>query len=143
MTTFELPAGEGKPLEIADFKVDLLLTPPKIEERIIERVDNYVSTGTQAIKINYKDASVEEGHLNIYICRFSTGKCRLHIFGRIRGKEFRTEKEVSEVRAGNLNILNQKIKYVLTSSRNILRTYYLNSNLKSLEDHLIAFLIPV
>ncbi|MCW3076431.1 MAG: hypothetical protein JWO32_1040 [Bacteroidetes bacterium] len=142
MKVFELPLHDGKPIDIMDYKVDLLVSPPLIEERIIDTVDNYIDTQTQPLKIEYKDAPTDEGRLNIYICRFRTGKYRLHIFGKIRGQEFRTEKEVVDGNFSQNDILKQRIKYVLKSSRNILRTYYLNSNLKSMEDHLIAFLIP-
>ncbi|MGZ3898858.1 MAG: hypothetical protein ACXVNM_02595 [Bacteroidia bacterium] len=143
MTIFELPVTEGKPVGIVDFKIDLLLSPPVIEQRIIETVDPYISTQTQTIKIEYKDALIDEGWLNIYICRFKTGKYRLHIFGKMKGTEFRTEKEIMDPGTNSLGIVNERIKYVLINSRNILRKYYLTSNLKSLEDHLMAFLIPL
>jgi hypothetical protein len=142
MTAFVLPISDGKPLEIVDFKVDLLSSPPEIKEKIINAVDNYISTQTDAIKIIYNDAPIDEGRLNIYVCKFKTGKYRLHIFGKIKGQEFRTEKELSEAYSNSLSILNDRIKYVLISSRNILRNYYLSNNVKSIEDHLLAFLIP-
>ena len=143
MTAFELPYQDGSPLEIVDFNVDLVLSPPEIKERLITAVDPYIVNQTGTLKINYIDAPTEEGHLNIYICRFKTGKCRLHIFGRIKGQEFRTEREINDYSNNSLDIINRQIKYVLVNSRNILRTYYLNSNLKSLENHLMAFLIPL
>jgi hypothetical protein len=143
MTEFELPQNEGMPIGIVDFKVDLASNPPEIKDRIIESVDNYILGDCDKIKIDYKDAPTEEGQLNIYICRFKTGKYRLHIFGRIKGKVFRTEKEISDASTSSLGLLNEKIKYVLVRSRNILKTYYMHSNLKSIEDHLMAFLLPL
>jgi hypothetical protein len=143
MTSFELPLTEGKPLEIVDFKLDLLLSPPEIRDRIIDSVDEYISTQPEKIKINYSDAPVEEGRLNIYICRFKSGKYRLHIFGKIKGAEFRAEREITDTRNKSLALLNMKIRYVLLNSRNILRTYYLKSNIKSIENHLMAFLLPL
>src|ERR1043165_4708235 len=106
MTSFELPATEGKPLDIIDFKVDLQTSPPNIQERIIEKVDPYVITATDAIKINYKDANIKEGNLNIYVCRFATGRYRLHIFGCMTGKEFRTEREIPVTGSHGLQVLN-------------------------------------
>ncbi|MCE3259852.1 MAG: hypothetical protein K0S12_1493 [Bacteroidetes bacterium] len=143
MTTFEMPVTDGTPLDIVDFKVNLLSSPPEIDERIIDTVDPYVSSYPEGIKICYKDAPTDEGRLNICICRFRTGKYRLHIFGKIKGQVLRTEKEISDASLSNLTLLNEKIKYVLLSSRNILKNYYLHSNLKSMEDHLIAFLLPL
>jgi hypothetical protein len=142
MTAFIVPPSDGKPLEIADFKVDLLLSPPEIQEKNIEVVDNYISTLSDAIQIIYRDAPIEEGYLNIYVCKFKTGKQRLHIFGKIKGKEFKIERELSGTYSNTLGISNGRIKYVLVKSRNILRTYYLSANLKSIEEHLLAFLIP-
>jgi hypothetical protein len=143
MTSFELPAAEGKPIDIIDFKVDLLVSPPDIQERIIEKVDPYVVADTNALKIDYKDANIREGNLNIYVCRFQTGRYRLHIFGKMTGKEFRTEREIPVTGSRGVPVLNDRVKQVLVSSRNILRTYYLHSNIKSIEEHLLAFLIPM
>ncbi len=140
MTAFTLPQDDGKPLEIIDFKIDLLASPPKIEEEIINSVDTYVTTQSNGIEITYKNAITDEGHLNIYICRFQTGKYRLHIFGKMKGTDFRTERELSE--SYQAHIQHEHVKYVLVSSRNILRSYYLSANLQSLENHLMAFLVP-
>lgn len=140
MTAFTLPADDGKPLEIIDYKIDLLVSPPEIKEEIISSVDNYVTPQPNGIEIIYKNAITDEGRLNIYVCKFKTGKYRLHIFGKIKGKEFRTEKELSENHQAH--ILKERIKYVLLSSRNILRSYYLSANLQSMENHLMAFLVP-
>jgi hypothetical protein len=142
MTAFELPASEGKPINIIDYKVDLILSPPVIHERVIDAVDNYISLNQECIKIDYKDALIDEGRLNIYICRFKTGKYRLHIFGKLKGQEFRSEKEFLETSSNSWGVLNQRLKYVLVSSRNILRTYYMNANVKSIETHLMAFINP-
>ncbi|MDF2438640.1 MAG: hypothetical protein K0Q95_3016 [Bacteroidota bacterium] len=142
MTEFELPVSDGKPINIVDFKVNLVASPPEIKESVIDIVDHYVSTQEEYIKIDYKQAAViDEGRLNIYICRFKTGKLRIHIFGKIKGEEFRSEKEITESGTNNWTYVNQKIKYVLMSSKNILRTYYLRANVKSIEDHLMAFIV--
>jgi hypothetical protein len=140
MTAFTLPADDGKPLEIIDYKIDLLVSPPEIQEEIISSIDNYIMSQPDCIQIVYKNAVTDEGRLNIYVCKFVTGKYRLHIFGKIKGQEFRTEKVLSENH--QVHILNERIKYVLVSSRNILRNYYLNANLQSMENHLMAFLVP-
>ncbi|MEO6304704.1 MAG: hypothetical protein ABIP51_16200 [Bacteroidia bacterium] len=143
MTTFELPKTEGKPSNIVDFEVDLLLSPPEIKERVIDNVDNYISAQPEKFIIEYKNASVDEGRLNIYICQFNSVKYQIHVFGRIRGKEFRMDKEIRVSQSNSLGIHNIRIKYILINSRRILRNYYLNSNLKSIEDHLMSFLLPL
>lgn len=140
MSAFTLPVDDSKPFEIIDFNVDLLASPPEIQEEKLSTLENDIFNQKKSIEINYKDAHADEGHLNIYICKFKTGKSRLHIFGKIKGQEFRTERELPENYKAIL--LNERIKYVLVSSRNILKTYYLSSNLKSIENHLMAFLIP-
>ncbi|MBC7695662.1 MAG: hypothetical protein H7141_09480 [Burkholderiales bacterium] len=142
MKAILLPIPEVKSFEIIDFSVDLLLSPPEIKEEIICGMDNSLSTCTDVMEIKYREAHADEGHLNIYVCKFKTGKHRLYIFGKIKGQEFRTEKELSETYSNSMGILNERIKYVLVSSRNILRTYYLSANMKSIENHLMAFLIP-
>jgi hypothetical protein len=141
MTAFKLPMADGKPLEIIDFKVDFLVSPPEIKEEFINSLDSYLTTQNGSLEVTYKDANTDEGRLNIYLCKFKAGKYRLHIFGRIKGQEFRIEKVLSDTSFNCRGISSERIKYVLLSSRNILKKYYLNANLKSIENHLQAFLI--
>jgi len=144
MTIFELPINKGKPLDIVDFEVDLLSSPPAIKENLIEPVDNFVSTQTGKLKIGSKKARIGEGRVNIYICRLTTGKYLFHIFGKIRGEEFHTEKEIAaSITDSHLSIQTGRIRYVLISSRNILRKYYMYHNLKSIKDHLTSFLLSL
>ena len=141
MTLFELPGDDGKPEKIVDFHLDLVTSPPQIKEQVITAVDPYILTHPSCVKINYKDAPIDEGHLNIYVCGFKTGKACIHIFGKIKGQEFRTEKEI-RLNDTTLGTFQNRIKHVLVNSRNILRNYYLNANLKSIEAHLMAFIVP-
>lgn len=141
MTAFDLQVADGKPLEIVDFKVDLLKSPPQIKEEVIRRVDDYLSTKDDAMRIVYSDIPLDEGRLNVYVCKFETGKCKVHIHGKIRGQELRTEKEFPESSSNSPSRVNERIKYILVNSRNILKMYYQNSNVKSIENHLMAFLI--
>lgn len=141
MTAFKLPLADGKPLEIFDFKVDFLTSPPEIKEELISSVEKYLTTQHDAMEVIYKDANTDEGRLNIYLCKFKAGKYRLHIFGRIKGQEFRIEKVLSDTSFNCRGISSERIKYILVSSRNILKKYYLNANLQSIENHLQAFLI--
>jgi hypothetical protein len=142
MNTFELPSEEGKPSAIGDFKIFLDSSPPLIKERVIKNADNYVSTYPGKYQIEYKDAITGEGYLNIYVCRLTNGDYVFHIFGKIRGTEFRKEKLIKGKTENNFNLLYYKTRYVLRQSRNILKFYYRAANLKCLEEHLMAFLIP-
>ena len=141
MTAFELPMQDGKPMEIVDFKVNLLTSPPEIREQVIQEVDHYLLSAPDALKIVYSNAHLDEGRLNIYVCKFPSGKCRIHILGKIKGREFRTEKELAETEANHPELVDKRIKHVLNTSKNILRMYYMNSNIQSIENHLLAFVI--
>lgn len=140
MRSFNLPHEEGKPASIADFKLCLQTSPPRIQERIISSVDKYIKMETGCFKIEYEDAPLDEGTLNICICRFNSGKYRLHIFGTLNGEPFSREKDIADPRSHSFGVLYEKIRFVLIQSRNILKTYYNNANIKSMEDHLLAFL---
>jgi hypothetical protein len=142
MNTFELPSEEGKPRAIGDFKILLHSSPPLIKEQVVENTDRYISTQPGKYRIEYKDAITGEGYLNIYVCHLEKGDYILHIFGKIRGTEFRKEKLIKGKTENNFNILYHKTRYVLIQSRNILKSYYNSANLKSLEEHLMAFLVP-
>lgn len=136
-----MPMADGKPLEIIDFNVDFLTSPPIIKEEIISSVENYLTTQNDVIEVNYKNAITIEGRLNIYLCKFRAGKYRLHIFGRIKGQDFKIEKVLSDTSFNCRGVSSERIKYILFNSRNILKKYYINANLKSIENHLQAFLI--
>ncbi|MEO6305344.1 MAG: hypothetical protein ABIP51_19440 [Bacteroidia bacterium] len=121
-----------------DIEVNLLLSPPQIKERSIElhtQADPFYFTN------NY--TPTEEGRLNISVSQSGKLKYHISVFGKIKGKELRFEREVKGSITSSSGIQNMRIKYILFTSRNILRTYYLNSNLKSIENHLMSFLIPV
>lgn len=141
MTAFTLPLADGKPVEIIDFKVDFLMSPPEIREEITYSFDKYLTTQNNGIEVAYKDAILEEGKLNIYVCKFNAGRYRLHIFGKIKGKDFKIDKALNDTSFNCRGISRDRIKYILLSSRNILKKYYLTDNLKSIENHLQAFLI--
>jgi hypothetical protein len=140
MSAFNQPLEVGTPLEIIDFKVDLLSSPPEIIGEIIEHTNEFTGAPADAFEINYRHGTMVEGQLNIYVCKFKTGKCWLHIFGRMKGKEFRTERELSGYHQHHFS--KERVLHVLQSSRHILQKYYLNSNIESIENHLVAFLVP-
>ena len=136
-----LPVTDGKPLEIIDFKVDFLVTPPEIKEQVIGIIEDYVSTQGEFIEVKYKDAIFEEGRLDIYVCKLTAGKYRLHILGKINGVELKIEKVLFDTSFNCKRISRERIKFILLSSRNILKKYYLRANVSNIENHLQAFLI--
>ncbi len=136
-----LHINEGKPLEIIDFKVDFLTSPPEIKEQSTGPIDDYVSIHGDFIEVRYKDDVTKEGSLDIYVCKLAAGKYRLHIIGKINGKEFRIEKALLDTSFNCKGISSERIKYILLSSRNILKKYYLRANVRNIENHLQAFLI--
>jgi len=140
MTAFTLPCDIGTPLEIIDFKIDLLSSPPEIQAEIINHINRNPTAPSEAFVANYKNGIMVEGEVKIYVCKFKTGRCWLHIFGRINGQEFRTEKEI--LNNNHIAFNKERILHILQSSRNILKKYYHNSNIESIEHHLVAFIVP-
>lgn len=139
MRTIELPHKNGKLLNIVDYELDLVLSPPEIRETIIEKTDELIADNNGKLELRYNNMPVDEGRVKIFICDFSTGKCCIYIYGKIKGKEIKSVKEFTGTNV-SATVKNIKIKYVLVHSRNILRTYYLSSDSKSIENHLTTFL---
>jgi len=140
MRTFELPETSGKLLSFVDYEVDLVLSPPEIKETIIAQTDELVEDNNGKLELRYKHMLVDEGRLKIFVCDFSTGKCCIYIYGKIKGNEIKCVKEFTGNKNISSSVKNIKIKYVLVYSRNILRNYYLSSDIKSIEKHLSTFL---
>ncbi len=142
MRTIELPVIDGKLLSFVDYELDLVLSPPEIRETFVENSDTLISENNGKLELKYKNISLEEGRLKIFVCDFSTGKSCIYLYGKLKGKEI---KSVKEFTASNVSasVKNIKIKYVLVHSRNILRNYYLSSDTKSIETHLTTFLSTI
>ena len=142
MRIIELPVENGKLLNFVDYELDLVLSPPEIKETMIESTDDLVENKNGKLELRYKNMLVDEGRINIFICDFSTGKCCICIYGKIKGQEIKTIKEFTSSNV-SASVKNIKIKYVLVHSRNILRNYYLSSDTKSIETHLTTFLSTI
>jgi hypothetical protein len=140
---FEIPLGEGTPAGIADFEVYLQASPPEIKERIIFSVDKYLSVEDGEQLVIYKDAPLQEGYLNIFMFHFKSGKCRLHIFGKLHGEQLHVEHEIINPCSKSIKVLNERVRFVLLQGRNILKAYYAASNLEQLQKHLLDFLLPL
>ncbi|MDF2449945.1 MAG: hypothetical protein K0R26_2449 [Bacteroidota bacterium] len=141
MKSFKVPVTDGKPLEIIDFKVDFMASPPEIKQEIVNPVECGLTVQDGDMEVIYQDAIVSEGWLNIYLCKFNAGKYRLHIFGKMKGQEFKIEKALSDTSFNCRGVSSERIRHILINSRNILKKYYMNANLTSIENHLQAFLV--
>ncbi len=142
MRTIELSVIDGKLLSFVDYELDLVLSPPEIRETFVENSDTLISENNGKLELKYKNISLDEGRLKIFVCDFSTGKSCIYLYGKLKGKEIKCVKEFT---ASNVSasVKNIKIKYVLVHSRNILRNYYLSSDTKSIEKHLTTFLTTI
>lgn len=137
MNAFKVPLSEGNPSKITDFKIDLHSSSGQVFENSKTISEKYVVKTSDSNLIIYKDAPLHEGYLNVYLCYFDSGKYFLHIFGRINNSDFRTEKVIDPARFDSTYPIAEKIKYVLTHSKNILRKFYQECRVKSLEEYLL------
>jgi hypothetical protein len=128
-----------KPLNVADFNIFLQSSPPQIIEKTIYDYDAHNSDKDETNLLE-QTHDTTEGRLNIRVCQFSNNKISLYILGKVQGKDVRLNKEVVVQSSNGFILLSEKVRYTLTQSKNILKLYYQRANLKSLEDHLIAFL---
>jgi hypothetical protein len=142
MNIFDLPHYGATPKNISFFGIDMDKTSSSIRERMIgtESIDESLLIGGNRTGLERRDAVNSEGALNIYIYRFEGGKCFIDIFGKVNNKEFKTESEIGRYDLTEFNTLNKRIKYTLSSSRTTLKRYYHESNLKAIQEHLVAFL---
>lgn len=140
MRNLELPQKNGKLLTFVDYELDLVLSPPEIRETIIAKTDELVADNNGKLELRYNNMNIDEGRLKIFICDFNTGKCCIYIYGKVKGKEIKTEVEYSINKNVSASVKNFKIKHVLIYSRNILRNYYLSADTTSIENHLTTFL---
>jgi hypothetical protein len=139
MNVFELLLTEGEPVNITAFEVNLLASPPEIIRKIIN-VKKHLPVN-QLVKImQYRDANFDEGCLNIFSCRYDSGKCIIHFFGNMKGTELNTEANLKTETLRDFDMLNERIKFILTKSKNILKSYYKDSKFKNIEHHILAFL---
>jgi hypothetical protein len=139
MDALDLFYSEEKPLNIADFNIFLQSSPPQITERTIYDYDVF-NTSNRDNKLTRKKPKASEGCLNIRVYQLSNHRFRLYVLGKIKGKDLQLKKEIINSSPNNFIILSEKMRYTLAQSKNILKFYYQRSNLKSLEEHLVAFL---
>jgi hypothetical protein len=139
MNDFELSLDEGNPANIFFFLLDLLSAPPKISGKTLNP-QKYIPINTRVKNVQFKDAILNEGYLNIYSCRFESGKCIVYLFGILKGIQLKSEIEYKIETLRDFDMLNEKIKFILAKSKNILKSYYKEAKIKNIEHHMLAFL---
>lgn len=139
MDAFELLLEDNYPVNLTAFELNLAASPPTISDKIID-LKKYLPINKLVKTISFRDASLSEGILNIYSFLFEDGKCQVHFFGNLKGQELKTLLELKKDNLRNFDLFNEKIKFILTKSKNILRIYYQGEKIKNIEFHLAAFL---
>lgn len=139
MDVFELSLEQGTPVSLTAFELNLLSIPPEITGKIID-LEKYLPVNKLVKTMVFRDLAFAEGILNVFSFLFEDGKCQVHFFGNMKGQEIKTEMEFKTDNLRNFDLLNEKIKFILTKSKNILRIYYQDSKIKNIEYHLAAFM---
>ena len=139
MNNFEFSLDEGNPTNTYSFVVDLTLAPPVISGRTLN-VSNYTPINALVKRMQFKDAVVQHGSLNIYTCRFENGKCVVFIFGIFKNGIVKNETEYKITSLRDFDLLTEKIKFILSKSKNILKSYHTSGKIKNIEHHILAFL---
>jgi len=139
MHDFELSLEYGNPINLVSFILDLVSTPPILAGKALN-IEKYTPVNTLVKNIPFRDANTQEGFLNIYSCRFESGKCTVHIFGILKGLPLKSEIDFKVDNLRDFEMLNEKIKFILNKSKNILKSYYKDSKIRNIEHHILAFL---
>lgn len=139
MHDFELSLEEGKPANLFAFAVDLQATPPKISGNALD-IQKYIPLNNLVKSVPFKDAVLTEGILNIFTCRFEKGKCSIYFFGNLKGSFSKSKMDYKIQTLRDFDLLNEKIEFILSKSKNILKSYYNQGKIKNIEHHLFAFL---
>ncbi len=142
MKTYDLTNNNAQLLNLVDYEVDLLSSPPEIKETV-KKTEEFTIIPNEEFSPENKNTTWEEGRLNVFVCDFSNEKYCIYIYGRINGQNIYSKKEFKWSSNVSTSFKNTRIKYILIHSRNILKNYYLSSDAKSIEKHLTTFLAPL
>lgn len=139
MIDFELSLEEGHPTHIVSFVIDFLSSPLKVSGKTLN-IEHYIPKNVLVKQMPFKEASVQEGSLNICSCRLENGKCLIYFFGILKDTIVKWKMEFNIHTLRDFDIMNEKINFILSKSKNILLSYYTQSKLKNIEHHLVTFL---
>lgn len=137
MNRFNIPA-QWQLSSITMFQVNLLTT--EVRETAVNDVQRQIQQTGAEKTLSYANIRIEEGLLNIPVCRCDDDCCFVQLFGKLKGEEFQSVAKIGNYGADEFTIINQRIKYVLQNSKQSLKRYYIESDFVSLREHLTAFL---
>jgi hypothetical protein len=112
----------------------------ELKEKKLEDIEGLLQWQGHSKKLRYSGACQEEGFLNIPVIRCSDDRCFIHLFGKINGKEFKTDAKLGHYSSDEFDIINDRIKTILFSSKQTFKRYYTESNVTAIKEHLTAFL---
>lgn len=139
MNVLELSLEEGNPINITAHELNLNASPGEIVTKALA-VEKLIPKNKMVKHIQIREANFDDGNLNVYTCRFDNNRCDIHIFGNFRKMEINCTINMTIESLRTFDILNEKIKYILSKSKTILRSYYNDSKIKSIEYHMMSFL---
>lgn len=139
MNSFELSLENDRPENMVVFTVNLQSLPPKISCKTLN-TEKYIPVNNLVKHISIRDVIFDEGFLNILSCRCDTGKCNIYFFGNLKGLELISQLEYKIDTLRDFDLLNEKINFILSKSKNILKSYYRDAKIKNIEHHILAFL---
>ncbi|MGZ3931747.1 MAG: hypothetical protein ACXVPQ_06030 [Bacteroidia bacterium] len=139
MNALELSLEQGNITHITTHELNLNSSPAEVLTGTLP-VEKLIPKNKMVKHIQIRNANFEEGNLNIYTCRFEHGKCNIYIFGNLKKMEINNTIVLTIDNLRTFDILNEKIKYILSKSKTILKSYYNDSKIKSIEYHMMSFL---
>lgn len=137
MNTFDIP-DEWHLSNITLYQLNLLSS--EMKEKEILNFDQLIQVNGTSRKLKYSESPQEEGFLSIPIGRCKDSRCFMHLFGRMNGEEFKSVARIGTYSDAEFPIIKERVKNIIVSSKQTLKRYYLESDLKGIEEHLTAFL---
>jgi hypothetical protein len=140
MNVFELSPAEGIPSHVVDCKINFLSESEPITGFGPSLANMHFTYDISKANIKYVNSSKAEGVLNFYLCRFSNGKCHLHVFGKLLKEYIQFEIYLGKYSESGFDHLYDRIGHIILKSQSMLKRYYKNDNSPAIQNHLLAFL---
>jgi hypothetical protein len=140
MNVFELSPAEGKPSNVVDCKLNFLSESEPTKGFGPSLANTHFTYDISKANIKYMNSSEAEGVLNFYLCRFSNGKCHIHLFGKLHAEYIQFEIYLGKYSESGFDHLHDRMGHIILKSRSMLKRYYKNGNSPAIQNHLLAFL---
>jgi hypothetical protein len=136
MNSFDIPCE----LQLTDITLyQMNIISAELKEKKLEDIEGLLQWQGASKKLRYSEAC-QEGFLNIPVLRCSDDRCFIHLFGKMNGRDFKTDARLGHYSSDQFNVVNDRIKTILFSSKQTFKRYYLESNVTAIKEHLTAFL---